>query len=108
MVLALEADWPRTAHAVPVSARCIDLLKAYFHLDDRDGGQTDAGQGHRHGCVRLDDALSPTLPAFLTLLDVPVDDPAVARPRVRSNAASASWRPSHACCCARVRSSRWC
>ena len=62
--------WRRRARI----CRCSGLLKAYFHLDDRDGGQPmrDKVTSRLRG---LDDALSPTLPAFLTLLDVPVDDP---------------------------------
>ena len=51
-----------------------DLLKAYFQLDDRDVGRPMREQiaSRLHS---LDAALSPTLPAFLTLLDAPVDDP---------------------------------
>jgi class 3 adenylate cyclase/predicted ATPase len=52
----------------------VDLLKEYFQIQDR----------HEHREIRekvigkllaLDEALRPTLPAFLGLLDVPVDDP---------------------------------
>jgi DNA-binding winged helix-turn-helix (wHTH) protein/tetratricopeptide (TPR) repeat protein len=52
----------------------IDLLKAYFRLDDRDRTPTirDKVTATLH---TLDTALQPTLPAFLTLLDVPVEEP---------------------------------
>ena len=49
-----------------------DLFKAYFQIDDRDDAQ-DAREAHRK-LLTLDAALGPTLPAFLTLLDVPVED----------------------------------
>ncbi len=51
----------------------IDLLKGYFKIQDRDN--------HREICERvigkllaLDKTLEPVLPAFLALLDVPVED----------------------------------
>ncbi len=50
-----------------------DLLKAYFQLDDRDDGRTIREK--LTGKLRtLDTTLGPALPAFLTLLDVPVED----------------------------------
>jgi DNA-binding NtrC family response regulator/predicted ATPase len=72
-VLALEADCSSYGAAVPYLP-LFDPLKAYFQLDDRDGGQPirDKIASRLRG---LDEALSPTLPAFLTLLDVAVDDP---------------------------------
>ena len=51
----------------------IDLLKAYFHVEDRD----DPGQIRDKVTARilaLDRALEPSLSALLALLDVPVDD----------------------------------
>ncbi len=52
----------------------IDLLKGYFQIEDRDD--------HRRlrekvigKLLNLEEALKATLPAFLALLDVPVDDP---------------------------------
>jgi hypothetical protein len=52
----------------------IDLLKGYFQIEDRDD--------HRRlrekvigKLLNLDEALKSSLPAFLALLDVPVDDP---------------------------------
>jgi tetratricopeptide (TPR) repeat protein len=52
----------------------LDLLKRYFHLDDRGDRATirDQVRTHLHG---LDDTLTPTASAFLTLLEVPVEDP---------------------------------
>jgi predicted ATPase len=52
----------------------IDLLKGYFHLDDRDDRATirDKVIADLHG---LDDTLTPTTLAFLSLLGVPVEDP---------------------------------
>jgi predicted ATPase/class 3 adenylate cyclase len=52
----------------------IDLLKGYFHIDDRDDRATVSGKvtAQLHS---LDDTLTTTAPAFLMLLDVPVEDP---------------------------------
>src|SRR5215470_4839893 len=50
-----------------------DLLKAYCQLDDRDDGRK--GREKLTGkLLTLDATLGPTLPAFLTLLDVSVED----------------------------------
>src|SRR2546428_1132707 len=51
----------------------IDLLKGYFKIQDRDDlrGIREKVAGK---LLTLDDALKPTLPALLALLDVPVDD----------------------------------
>jgi DNA-binding winged helix-turn-helix (wHTH) protein/tetratricopeptide (TPR) repeat protein len=51
----------------------IDLLKAYFRLDDRDRAPTIRDKVATT-LLALDAALQPTLPAFLMLLDVPVED----------------------------------
>ena len=52
----------------------VDLLKAYFQILER-----DEGRAIRERVVgklwALDRTLEPTLPVFLALLDVPVDDP---------------------------------
>jgi tetratricopeptide (TPR) repeat protein/class 3 adenylate cyclase len=53
----------------------IDLLKAYFHIAERDDVPTMRAKVSGK-LLTLDKALGPTLPAFLTLLDVPVEDPA--------------------------------
>ena len=53
----------------------IDLLKGYFKIDDRDGPR-EIRQQVTSALLTLDLTLEPTLPALLTLLDVPVDDAA--------------------------------
>jgi class 3 adenylate cyclase/tetratricopeptide (TPR) repeat protein len=53
----------------------IELLKAYFAIEDRDEEQK-IREKVTGKLVTLDTALGPTLPAFLTLLDVPVQDAA--------------------------------
>jgi class 3 adenylate cyclase/tetratricopeptide (TPR) repeat protein len=50
-----------------------DLLKAYFQIDDRDDGRK-IREKLTGKLLTLDATLGPTLPAFLTLLDVPVED----------------------------------
>jgi tetratricopeptide (TPR) repeat protein len=52
----------------------IDLLKAYFRIQDRDD-QREIREKVTGKLLTLDKSLEPTLPAFLALLDVPVDDP---------------------------------
>jgi class 3 adenylate cyclase/tetratricopeptide (TPR) repeat protein len=52
----------------------IDLLKDYFQIEDRDDGQRMREQLSGR-LLALDPALGPTLPAFLSLLEVPVEDP---------------------------------
>jgi class 3 adenylate cyclase/tetratricopeptide (TPR) repeat protein len=51
-----------------------ELLKAYFQIEERDEGQR-IREKVTGKLLTLDPALGPTLPAFLTLLDVPLDDP---------------------------------
>jgi class 3 adenylate cyclase/tetratricopeptide (TPR) repeat protein len=51
-----------------------DLLKVYFEIDDRDEARK-IREKVTGKLLTLDPALGPTLPALLTLLDVPVDDP---------------------------------
>jgi tetratricopeptide (TPR) repeat protein len=50
-----------------------DLLKAYFQIDDRDDGRKTR-EKLTGKLLTLDAAFGPTLPAFLALLDVPVED----------------------------------
>jgi class 3 adenylate cyclase/tetratricopeptide (TPR) repeat protein len=52
----------------------IDLLKAYFQVEGPDDGR---GMRERVAdkLLALDETLRPSLPAFLMLLDVPVEDP---------------------------------
>src|SRR5499425_2845582 len=51
----------------------IDLLKAYFKIQDRDN-QREIREKVTGKLLTLDKSLESTLPAFLVLLDVPVDD----------------------------------
>ncbi|HET9883453.1 MAG TPA: adenylate/guanylate cyclase domain-containing protein, partial [Candidatus Binatia bacterium] len=53
----------------------IDLLKAYFKIQDRDDHR-EIREKVTGKLLTLDKSLEPTLPAFFALLDVPVDDPA--------------------------------
>ncbi len=63
------ASYSKSSVYLPV----IDLLKSYFQIDARD--EPRAIREKVTGKVfSLDRALEPGLPAFLTLLDVPVDD----------------------------------
>src|SRR5215471_1987015 len=52
----------------------IDLLRAYFQIEAQDDGQQIRAK-LTSKLLTLDQALAPTLPAFLTLLGVPVEDP---------------------------------
>ena len=52
----------------------IDLLKVYFKIQDRDD-QREIREKVTGKLLTLDKSLESTLPAFLALLDVPVDDP---------------------------------
>jgi predicted ATPase len=52
----------------------IDLLKAYFQLEDCDDGRR-MREKLTVRLLTLDTALGLTLPAFLTLLEVPVEEP---------------------------------
>ncbi len=56
-------------------APVIDLLKAYFNIQDRDDLH-EIKEKVTGNVLRLDRALEPTLPALLALLDLPVDDAA--------------------------------
>ncbi len=51
----------------------IDLLKAYFKIQDRDD-RREIREKVTGKLLTLDKVLEPTLPAFLSLLDVPVED----------------------------------
>ncbi len=52
----------------------IDLLKAYFRVEARDDGRR-IREKVTGRLLTLDEALRPALPAFLALLEVPVEDP---------------------------------
>jgi len=51
----------------------IELLKAYFKIHDRDN-QREIREKITGKLLTLDESLKLTLPAFLALLDIPVDD----------------------------------
>jgi len=51
----------------------VDLLKGYFHIGDREESRA-IREKVTGKLLALDRALEPTLPAFLALLDVPVED----------------------------------
>jgi AAA ATPase domain len=51
-----------------------DLLKAYFQLENRDDGRRICEKLTRR-LLTLSPTLGPTLPAFLALLEVPVEEP---------------------------------
>jgi tetratricopeptide (TPR) repeat protein len=53
----------------------IELLKAYFHIAERDDGPTMRAKVSGK-LLMLGETLGPTLSAFLMLLDMPVQDPA--------------------------------
>jgi tetratricopeptide (TPR) repeat protein len=69
----LETQAVAYGQAVPYLPM-IDLLKAYFRLDDRDRAPTIRDKVMTT-LFALDTALQPLAPALLTLLDVPVEDP---------------------------------
>ena len=104
-VLDLEADCSSYGAAVPYLP-LLDLLKAYFHLEDRDGGRPirDKVASRLRG---LDDALAQPCQRssrfWTRQLTIPNG-----RPLIRPSADSASWMPSNVYCCARARVSRWC
>jgi class 3 adenylate cyclase/tetratricopeptide (TPR) repeat protein len=71
--LALESgsvSYGKATSYLPV----IGLLKAYFRVGDRDEHR-DVREKVTGKLVTLDRALEPLVPVFLSLLDVPVDDP---------------------------------
>ena len=65
-----SASYGKATPYLPV----IDLLKAYFKIQDRDD-QRELREKVTGKVLTLDETLKPTLPAFLTLLDVLVEDP---------------------------------
>src|SRR6266571_3727637 len=72
--LVLEAasvSYGKATSYLPV----IDLLKGYFKIQDRDDLR-EIREKVTGKLLTLDESLKPALPAFLTLLDVPVDDAA--------------------------------
>ena len=72
--LLLESSSTSYGKATPYLP-VIDLLKAYFQIEDRDDGRR-MREKLTERLLTLDPTLGPTLPAFLALLEVPVEDPA--------------------------------
>jgi class 3 adenylate cyclase/tetratricopeptide (TPR) repeat protein len=68
---ARSVSYGRATPYLPV----IDLLKGYFHIEDRDDART-IREKVIGKLLTLDEALRPTLPIFLSLLDVPIDEAA--------------------------------
>src|SRR5262245_55042984 len=72
--LLLESSSTSYGKATPYLP-VIDLLKAYFQLEDRDDGRR-MREKLTGRLLTLDPTLGPTLSAFLALLEVPVEDAA--------------------------------
>ena len=70
--LLLESSSTSYGKATPYLP-VIDLLKAYFQLEDRDDGRR-IREKLTGRLLTLDPAFGPSLPAFLALLEVPVED----------------------------------
>jgi class 3 adenylate cyclase/tetratricopeptide (TPR) repeat protein len=73
--LMLEADSVTYGRAVPYLP-VIALLKAYFQIEDREEPRK-IREKLTGKLLTLDDSLRSALPVFLTLLDLPVDDPEI-------------------------------
>src|SRR6266851_1741118 len=71
--LLLESSSTSYGKATPYLP-LIDLLKTYFQIEDRDDGRRRR-EKLTERLLTLDPALGPSLPAFLALLEVPVEDP---------------------------------
>jgi predicted ATPase len=72
--LLLESSSTSYGKATPYLP-VIDLLKAYFQIEDHDDGRR-MREKLTGRLLTLDPTLGPTLPAFLALLEVPGEDPA--------------------------------
>jgi hypothetical protein len=77
--LRLESSSTSYGKATPYLP-VLDLLKAYFQIEDRDDGRR-IREKLTGRLLTLDPALGPTLPAFLALLEVPLEDAPLAGPR---------------------------
>jgi tetratricopeptide (TPR) repeat protein len=67
---ASSVSYGKAASYLPI----VDLLKGYFGIEDRDGPRT-VREKLTGKLLTLDRALEGHLPALLSLLDVPTDDP---------------------------------
>ena len=83
----------------------IELLRGYFAIESRDDPRK-IREKVTGKVLMLAPALGPVVPAFLALLDVPVDEASWHASILPSGASRRSTRSS-ACCCARARSSLW-
>jgi hypothetical protein len=70
--LRLESSSASYGKATPYLP-IIDLLKSYFQIEDRDDGRR-VREKLTGRLLTLDPTLGPTVPAFLTLLKVPVEE----------------------------------
>ncbi len=68
---SVAVSYTKATPYLPVS----DLLKTYFQIEAADDAQK-IGEKLASRVLTLDKGLEPALPGFLTLLDVPVEDPA--------------------------------
>ena len=71
--LVLECDSVSYGRSIPYLP-VIDLLKAYFNVRDRDA-QREIREKVTGKLLTLDRVLEPTIPVFLSLFNVPVDEP---------------------------------
>ncbi len=71
--LRLESSSASYGKATPYLP-IIDLLKAYFQIEDRDDGRRTR-EKLTGRLLTLDPTLGSTVPAFLALLEMPVEDP---------------------------------
>jgi class 3 adenylate cyclase/tetratricopeptide (TPR) repeat protein len=70
IVQASSVSYGKATPYLPV----IDMLKGYFRIEDRDGPRR-VREKVTGTVLTLDETLMPTLPAVLSLLDVPTNDP---------------------------------
>lgn len=70
MLEAASVSYGKATTYFPV----IELLRSYFAIEPRDDGRK-MREKVTGKLLSLDRALEPTLPVFLSLLDVPVEDP---------------------------------
>ena len=90
-----SASYGKATSYLPV----VDLLKRYFKINDRDANR-DIREKVIGKILAFDRALETTLPALLTLLDVPVTIPS-GRPSMHDSGVSVRWTQSSVCCFAR-------
>ncbi len=99
--LTLESSSVSYGKATPYLP-VIDLLEAYFGIDDRDQGRS-VQEKVTGKLLALDRALEPLLPVFLALLDGAFERLGMAGVGARRAARTGPSMPSSGCCCARAR-----